>query len=190
MIKVWSGFVQLIPLLAALFAVWLTNHYSQRNRRRELRQKAYARLAGAEATYLQAMATQLQAQLDAQIFVSRASSAQTDDFKDNATKSIEFNWSRIEKLAEARRDLWEALADVRVAFFQNSQLQAKVSGFMSPTPWSVSNIGMEDPKTHADFLALKTEVHKQIAAHVHDDVKRPLDAILEETLAELRRIRG
>lgn len=181
----WKGFFQLAPLIAGLFGVWLSAHFTAAGSRREDRQKAYARLAGAEAIYLDALSTQLQTQWDASVGVNKANFTKTPEFNERAMKGIELNWAKVEKLGEARRELWEALAAVRVSFFEDQSLQRKIADVMSPRPWGISDV-VTDPKTPDDFTAHSQEAKVKMEQYLRDDVKPRLDAILQETLIELQ----
>jgi hypothetical protein len=192
----------LLPILVAamtaavsLASVYLGNYLSLHNseslfklqQQTELRQRSYAKLMGLKVAWHQVRRSHAEKSLETQLMEAqyRNITQSPIDLQLHNKLADETN-QLIVRDAEIRREVFETLGDIRVAYRDDPTLEPLIQAIYNHRSTVVNSPVISAIRTEQQLTTAREEAKKEIQTILRRDIEEPIDALLSALLRILR----
>jgi hypothetical protein len=187
--KTWVAiFTAVLTAMVALGSVWIGNALGLRNaetqyqdhRRIEAREHAYVKLTGLKALFSQVTRRRIEITVQAEIAGQRYRMLNpSPEILALQHKLVDEQGRLTDRGGEVGRDLFEALAEARVAFSEDDALPPLIAG-VNLNPLQIDRDLLSSLRTEADIERVRAQTRADMDKVLLETVERPINEILEE----------
>lgn len=181
-----------VAVVGTLFVTYVSRVWTRTESRQEMRQRVYSKLMGIGPAYIQAKATQMEAQVTAHWSAAKcAIEKDRPSINENIKLHDQFVVEEREataQLAAIERDLHEQIGEAAIAFAEDRKLApllAILANASIPAPGG-GEMGDKDGSVSGESIDQNAkDLRAQIGPTIRERITRPFEKVLEEIGAQL-----